>query len=102
MLQVSLYHPRKSWGRSQVHQLTRTILKLDHPVPRYAITTHCQGSIIRSGFSGSGVGYLSHTSHILVEAQALESDGCAHLVSQTDFPYLGKPISFSESCFPYI
>lgn len=82
MLQVSLYHPRKSWGRSQVHHLTRTILKLDHPVPGYAIATHCQGSIIRSGFSGSGVGYLSHT-NILVEAWSLESDGYAHLASQT-------------------
>lgn len=33
MLQVSLYHPRDSWGHSQVHHLTRTILKLDRPVP---------------------------------------------------------------------
>lgn len=102
MLQVSLYHPRDSWGRSEVHHRTQTILKLYRRVPGYAIATGYQGGIIRSEFSGGGVGNLSRTRHIRVKAWALESDGRVDLVSQTDFPCLGKPIHFSEPCFPSI
>lgn len=73
-----------------------------HSVPVHAITTSCQGSFRMSGFSGSGVENLLYTSHILVEAWALESDGRVDLVSQAAFSCLGKPINFAESCLPYM